>query len=208
MHRSERRCSNTSKAFKEILIEAKKLSNWIWERSESNNLHEFTVITDQVSRYKEKLNLARLVHVLISKKKKSSRACANILSRLCLKNSNYQIIACCYLNLHSPKTRLNIFWTSIIPVKKASKFSKKQKKTPLVSCLLNKNQFLRQMKVIKTFKNDYLANLLKEKMRNVALVEVPYPRTRFMYTWVTYIFHRIKPFLRKENFIFVRYRHA
>ena len=28
------------------------MSNWIWEKSESNNLHESTVITDQGSKYK------------------------------------------------------------------------------------------------------------------------------------------------------------
>ena len=40
------------KAFKETLMKAKKLSNWIWEKSELDNLLEFTVITDQGSRHK------------------------------------------------------------------------------------------------------------------------------------------------------------
>ena len=32
-------------------MKAKKSSNWIWNKSESSNLHKFTVITDQESRY-------------------------------------------------------------------------------------------------------------------------------------------------------------
>ena len=40
---SEEKCSsgtrrsNTTKAFKETLMKGKKLSNWIWEKSKSNN---------------------------------------------------------------------------------------------------------------------------------------------------------------------------
>ena len=115
---------------------------------------------------------------LFPKRKKRSRTRANILTQLCLPNVNYQMIACCYLRLHSPKTRLIIFWTSSIPMEKASKFLKRQKKQPAIFRLLNNNQFLRQMKVIKTFKNGFLRNLKEEKMWNVVLVEVPCPRTR------------------------------
>ena len=189
-------------------MKAKKSSNWIWNKSESSNLHKFTVITDQESRYWVKLYLFRLVHVLISKKEKRSRTRANILSQLCLPNSNHQIIASCYLKLYSTKTRLNTFWTSLITMEQASKFLKKQRKHSLIFSLLNSNQFLRQMEVIQTLKKDFLINLLKEKTRNVVLVEVSCLRTSCMYTWVACIFHGIKPFLMKENFIFNRYRHA
>ena len=182
-HHSERRRSNTTKAFKEILIEAKKSSNWIWERSESNNLHEFTVITDQVSRYKAEIkSCPPCTCPYFQKEKKFKSLCKHIVATLLKKfklSDNSMLLPQLAFTQNEVEYLLDKHNTS---VKKASKFSKKQKKTPSVSCLLNKNQFLRQMKVIKTFKNDYLTNLLKEKMRNVALVEVPYSRTRFMYT--------------------------
>ena len=91
---------------------------------------------------------------------------------------------------------------------KSQQIPKEAEKTTIIFRLLNSNQFLRQMKVIKTFKNGFLTNLLKKNMWNVVDVEVPCPRTSYMYTWVARIFHRIKPFLRKENFIFVGFGHA
>ena len=140
------------------------MSNWIWEKSESNNLHESTVITDQGSKYKVEIkSCPSCTCHYFQKENKVKNTCKHI-AELCLPNSNYQIIACCYLKLHSPKTRLNIFWTSLTPMEKARQFLKKQRKQPLIFRLLNNNQFLRQMKVIKTFKNGFLTNLLKEKM--------------------------------------------
>ena len=107
------------------------------------------------------------------------------MSQLCLLNSNYQIIAYYYLKLYSPKTRLNIFWTILIPMEKASKFLKKQKKQSSIFRLLNNNQKLKQMKVIKMSKNGFLTNLLTEKMQNAVLMEVQCPRTSYVYVCVS-----------------------
>ena len=41
------------------------------------------------------------------------------------------------------------------------------------------------MKVIRTFKNGFLTNLLKEKMRNAMLMEVLCPRTSYTYVYVS-----------------------
>ena len=107
------------------------------------------------------------------------------MSQLCLPISNYQIIAYCYLKLHSPKTRLNIFRTSLMPMQKASKFLKKQKKQPSIFRLLNNNKKLKQMKVIRMFNNGFLTNLLKEKMQNAVLLEILCPRTSYIYVYVS-----------------------
>ena len=120
----------------------------------------------------------------LQKGKKVKNTCRHI-SQLCLPISNDQIIAYCYLKLHSHKTRLNIFRTSLMPMQKASKFLKKQKKQPSIFRLLNSNQKLKQMKVIRTFKNGFLTNLLKEKMRNAMLMEVLCPRTSYTYVYVS-----------------------
>ena len=63
-------------------MKAKKLSNWIWEKNKSNNLHEFTVITDQGSSYKVEIKSCPSFTRPYFQKGKGSRTRANILSQL------------------------------------------------------------------------------------------------------------------------------
>ena len=64
-------------------MKAKKLSNWIWERSESNNFHKFTIITDQRIRCKVDIkSCLPCTCSYLQKEKKVKNTCEHIAATL------------------------------------------------------------------------------------------------------------------------------
>ena len=144
-YRSERRHSNTSKAFKETLMKAKKLSNWIWEKRKPNKLHKFTVVTDQGSRYKVEIKSCPSCLWPDFQKEKRSRTRANILLQLWLPKSNHQMI-CNVPKVAFTQNEVEYLMASLILTEKASKFLKKHRKQPSIFHLPNNSKFLHSNK--------------------------------------------------------------
>ena len=64
-------------------MKAKKLSSWIWEGSESNNLYKFTIITDQRSRCKVDIkSCLPCTCPYMQKEKKDKNTCKHIVATL------------------------------------------------------------------------------------------------------------------------------
>ena len=170
------------KAFKETLMKAKKLSNWIWEKSELDNLLEFTVIADQRSRHKVEIeSCPSCTCPYFKKEKKGKNTCKHIVATL-INKLNLPDNSILLPQVAFTQNEVEYLLDQLNTNGKSLEVPKEAEKTTTNLSFAEQQSIFEANEGNKSVQKWFLTNLLKEKIRKVVLVEVPCPRKSYMYT--------------------------